>query len=238
MKPFIISCAVLGGVMFASGDAGQAPLAEAKLIIEHNATDEDTGFQGFLDGEGWKTLTISGPGGAVVRFEALGGLAPLALTELFFETTEPLNAEMPLAAILAVLPEGDYRFNGTTIDGGTTAGVAVLTHHIPAGPVLTAPADNAVVPAGPLAVAWQPVTETIAGGPAAIVAYQLVIEKAEAPHPKMIGKFGLSMVLPSEVTRIEVPAGFLEPGSEYEWEVLAIEESGNQTLSSASFRTQ
>src|SRR3989337_2334842 len=32
------------------------PLKEAKLIIEHNATDKDTGFQGFIDSEGWHRL--------------------------------------------------------------------------------------------------------------------------------------------------------------------------------------
>jgi len=30
---------------------------------------------------------------------------------------------------------------------------------------------------------------------------------------------------------------FLAPGSPYEWEVLAIEESGNQTISALFFRT-
>ena len=29
------------------------PLKDAKLNIEHNATDRDTGFQGFVDSEGW-----------------------------------------------------------------------------------------------------------------------------------------------------------------------------------------
>ena len=29
------------------------PLKEAKLNIEHNATDHDTGFQGFIDSDGW-----------------------------------------------------------------------------------------------------------------------------------------------------------------------------------------
>ena len=28
---------------------GDVPLKEAKLNVEHNATDEDTGFQGFID---------------------------------------------------------------------------------------------------------------------------------------------------------------------------------------------
>lgn len=54
----------------------------------------------------------------------------------------------------------------------------------------------------------------------------------------MIGKRGLSMYLPATVTSITVPAGFLEPATAYDWEVLAIEESGNQTLSSSSFETQ
>ena len=51
----------------------------------------------------------------------------------------------------------------------------------------------------------------------------------------MIGKIGLSIYLPRSVTRIDVPDGFLEPDTAYNWEVLAIERSGNETLSSGSF---
>ena len=54
----------------------------------------------------------------------------------------------------------------------------------------------------------------------------------------MIGKFGLSMYLPPSVTQIAVPNGFLEDRTAYNWEVLAIERSGNQTLSSGSFETR
>jgi hypothetical protein len=55
----------------------------------------------------------------------------------------------------------------------------------------------------------------------------------------MIGKLGsLSMYLPRSVTEIDVPDGFLEPATDYNWEVLAIERSGNQTLSSGSFTTE
>jgi hypothetical protein len=53
----------------------------------------------------------------------------------------------------------------------------------------------------------------------------------------MIGKFGLSMYLPPDVTEMTIPEEFLEPGTDYEWEVLAIEESGNQSLNSSSFST-
>jgi hypothetical protein len=54
----------------------------------------------------------------------------------------------------------------------------------------------------------------------------------------MIGKLGLSIYVPARVTSIDVPNGFLEPRTAYDWEVLAIERSGNQTLSSGSFRTR
>ncbi len=46
------------------------------------------------------------------------------------------------------------------------------------------------------------------------------------------------MYLPRAVTSIAVPDGFLQPRTAYKWEVLAIERSGNQTLSSGSFRTR
>ena len=81
-------------------------------------------------------------------------------------------------------------------------------------------------------------SKTIAGKPVRIIAYQLIIEKDVDPHRHMIGKFGLSMYLPPSVTHIDVPDGFLEPRTAYSWEVLAIERSGNQTLSSGSFRTR
>ncbi|MDQ3086949.1 MAG: hypothetical protein M3Q67_09170, partial [Actinomycetota bacterium] len=58
------------------------------------------------------------------------------------------------------------------------------------------------------------------------------------PHPHMIGKLGLSIYVPRSVTSMAVPNGFLQPNTKYKWEVLAIERSGNQTLSSGSFRTR
>ena len=45
----------------ATGSAADVPLKEAKLNIEHNATDEDTGFQGAIDSEGWRRLDVPVP---------------------------------------------------------------------------------------------------------------------------------------------------------------------------------
>jgi len=220
------------------------PLKEAKLNIEHNFTDEDTGFQGFVDSEGWDKLEVRDPEGKVVlRFEARGSLRSLGLTELFFETVEPANADVPLEEILATLPEGEYTFVGRAIEdgerAGKTLGKALLTHDIPAGPELLSPAEGATVSADePLFVDWSEVDLSITGSPVSVISYQLIIEKDEAPHPHMIGKRGLSMYLPPTQTSMTVPEEFLEPATAYQWEVLAVEESGNQTLSSGSFQTE
>lgn len=246
----VLACAESDATTGATGQdgavalaGGAIPLKEAKLNIEHNATDLDTGFQGFLDSEGWHELEVRAPDGTVVlRFEAQGELRSLGMTELFFETVEPANADVPIEETLATLPEGRYEFVGTAIEDGEPAGVtrgtAVLTHTIPAGPVLLTPAADATVPTTGLVISWSPVTKTITGKNVRIISYQLIVEKAAEPHRHMIGKLGsLSMYLPPTVTSIAVPEGFLEPGTAYDWEVLAIEESGNQTLSSSAFQT-
>lgn len=247
-----ISAAILGGVLLGgqqiaiagenkqNGDA--VPLAEAKLNIEHNDKDKDTGFQGFLDSEGWNKITVTGPDGKVLDFRAEGELGQLGLTELFFESVEPENADVPIEEVLETLPEGEYVFKGTGMEAGektgTTIGTALLTHDIPKGPELLTPEEEDEVPEDEdLLVSWKTVEETIDGADVEIIAYQLIIEKDEEPHEHMIGKFGLSMYLPPDVTEITIPAEFLEPGTDYQWEVLAIEESGNQSINSSSFST-
>jgi len=225
------------------GSGNVIPLKEAKLNIEHNAKDEDTGFQGAIDSEGWDMITLTGPNGKVLEFKAKGKLGSLGLTELFFETVEPANADVPIAEVLKTLPEGNYVFKGSAIEAGEkkgkTIGTAWLTHDIPEGPDLVSPAEDAVVRVDvDLLVDWEPVVETIDGSPVNIISYQLIIEKDETPHQHMIGKRGLSMYLSADVTEIPIPKEFLEPGTNYKWEVLAIEESGNQSLMSSQFSTE
>jgi hypothetical protein len=226
----------------ATGPAADIPLKDAKLNIEHNAIDRDTGFQGFVDSEGWQRLDMRGPAGDVAAFEARGTLGELGLTELFFESVEPENADVPIEETLAKLPAGNYTIAGPAMENGTsagqTSGTAWLTHDIPAGPKLISPREGAAVPARGVVARWKPVSKTMTGKPVKIIAYQLIIEKDVEPHRHMIGKFGLSMYLRPSVTRMPVPDGFLQRRTKYDWEVLAIERSGNQTLSSGSFRTR
>ena len=95
-----LGIAIPFAVTSASQSSETIPLKEAKLIIEHNATDEDTGFQGFIDSEGWRDLTVRGPGGQVLSFSARQELGKHGLTEIFFETVEPANAEVPIEDVL------------------------------------------------------------------------------------------------------------------------------------------
>ena len=228
----------------ARGASVPTPLKDAKLNIEHNATALDTGFQGFVDSEGWKELTFTGPKGKVLNISGLGSLAELGVTELFFETVEPENAEVSIADMLTKLPAGNYKIEGPGIENGEstgrTKGIAWLTHNIPAGPVLKAPVEgSSVSTTRDLVMKWEPVTKTIEGKPVKIISYQLIIEKIQDPHPHMIGKVNsLSMYLSPTATTMRVPKEFLESGVDYDWEVLAIEESGNQTLSSGKFSTK
>lgn len=82
-------------------------------------------------------------------------------------------------------------------------------------------------------VMWQSVAAPN-GSP--IVGYQVLIVQLESSFPA-IPKVTLDVMMPASATSMAVPQGFLLPGTDYEWEVLAIEASGNQTLSTSFFKT-
>ena len=121
---------------------------------------------------------------------------------------------------------------------GQTSGTALLTHDIPGGPKLVTPAEDATLPTTASVAKWKPVSKTITGKPREDHRLPADHREGRGPTQHMIGKFGLSMYLSPKVTKIAIPDGFLEPHTNYAWEVLAIERSGNQTLSSGAFQTR
>ena len=89
--------AAWNGALVDDGDEEELEFSYAKMLIEHNATDEDTGFQLAVDGEAWKRLDIIGPDGKrVLAVRARGRMRQVGFTEMFFETQEPENAEVPI----------------------------------------------------------------------------------------------------------------------------------------------
>ncbi len=211
------------------------PIADARLKIESNATDFDAGIQVFIDADSWRLMEIFDPNGKrIFRSMMKGRFARQGGTELFLESAEPDFSELPFEEFLNRFPEGTYRFRGIGLEGDIFDGSATLTHDVPDGPVLVSPLEG-----GPLqdpnntVVEWEHV---LPPNDSPIIAYQVLVVQTDSPFPAL-PKITLDVMMPATATSMEVPEGFLIPDTEYEWEVLAIEESGNQTLSSSFFTT-
>ena len=214
-------------------------LPSAKLIIEHNATDEDTGVHGLFDGVDWTRLVILDPRGRqILEVEPKNQLKNQSISGIFFESAEPPNDEVPIADILRKFPEGRYTVKGCSKDGERLRGTAVFTHAIPVGPVITFPHDGEQVPASNLTITWNHVTTTLDGRPLNRTGYEVIVTKDAEDDPNGFSLPVLDVhVLPS-VTSLTVPNQFLEPNTRYELEVLVLEVSGNQTITSIHFETK
>jgi hypothetical protein len=206
------------------------PFPDARLKIEYNATDGDAGLQVFVDAPAWREVSITNPSGRnVMNVEAERVIRDFGLTELFAESSEPPFDEFPFAEFKQLFPEGTYTFSGRTIEGERLKSTFELTHDVPDGPAIVSPADEATLGPDDLVVQWQPVT-TPAG--VEVVAYQVLVV-SDAPsvgNPTRV----FDVMLPGTATQLPVPSEFLVPGT-YKTEVLAIEKSGNQTLTEVAF---
>lgn len=210
-------------------------MKDARLRFEINATDGDGGVHALIDADAWKRMSVFDPEGRrVFTATAEGRIATQGGTELFLESAEPPFAELPLERLLDRFPAGIYRFRGISLAGKEYVGSTRLSHDLPAGPVLVSPIDGAG-PQDPdrTVVRWKPVPPPN-GSP--IIGYQVLIVQPDTGIVAM-PKITLDVTMPPTATSLAVPPGFLQPGTEYEWEVLAIEQSGNQTLSSSLLKT-
>jgi hypothetical protein len=214
-------------------------LPAAKLIIEHNATDEDTGVHGLFDGVNWTKLCVYDPDGVqILVVQPKGQLREQSISGIFFESAEPPNSEVSIDEFKSRFPEGLYAVRGRAKDGRRLTGAAQFTHTIPAAPVIAFPQDGGVVDASNLVVSWNPVTMTLDGKPLNPTGYQVIITKDVKDDPNGFSRPTFDVhVLPS-VTSLTVSKEFLEPKTTYELEVLALEASGNQTISVLFFQTQ
>lgn len=208
---------------------------DTRLKIEANDTDGDAGVQVFLDSDPWQWIAIYDPKGRKLFQSTTGGrFAKQGGTELFIESGEPSFDEVPLEKFLRRFPEGEYLFRGKGNDGERFFGTATLTHDIPNGPLLVGPhVGGALVDPDHAVVEWEPVAAPN-GSP--IIGYQVLVVLGETGL-SALPKITLDVMMPPTATSLAVPPGFLRRDTLYEWEVLAIEESGNQTLSSSFFQT-
>jgi hypothetical protein len=221
----------VGGTALGRGQTSEAAsqpvrLAAATLIVEVNATDGDAGLQFFLDGDPWRSMTISDPTGRVILdVDAEGRLRNWGLTELFSESNEPPFSEVPLAEFKARFPEGRYAFVGETIEGERLVGTARLSHDIPDGPKITSPADGASVGRNDVVARWKAPPEPPGID---IVGYRVIATREDPLRVYQVE-------LPASARSVPIPAAFLQSNTEYELEIQAIEESGNWTFTTSFF---
>jgi hypothetical protein len=210
-------------------------LDDARLKFEINATDGDGGIQVFLDAESWRRMSIFDPAGRRIFTTATEGrMGKQGGTELFLESAEPTFAQLPLPRLLERFPAGTYTFRGTGLKGERYVGAARLTHDLPAGPKLVSPLEGAgPQDPGRTVLRWRRVRPP---NDSPIIGYQVLVVQPETGLTAL-PTVTLDVTMPPTATSLVVPQGFLRPGTEYEWEVLAIERGGNQTLSSSSFET-
>jgi hypothetical protein len=229
----------------AQGEA--VDIATAKLYVEYNATDDDIGVHGAFDDHGYSELCVYGPDGTLVlALKPQAQLKDLTMAGIFFESREPPSAEFSFADLKANFPEGQYQVRGTNFDGSGLTGAATFSHNVPAPPVITYPAlaedeeetGDAAVSVTDLAIEWEDVTETVDGAPVAISGYEVIITKVEHDDPHGYSRPIYDVHVPADRNSLAVPPEFLEPDTVYELEVLALEESGNQTITVGFFMTE
>jgi len=86
-------------------------------------------------------------------------------------------------------------------------------------------------------VTWEDVTHTVDGRPVTITGYEVIITKAVEEDPNGFSTPTFDVHVTPDSNSLSVPVEFLEPDTEYELEVLALEVSGNQTISVGFFTT-
>jgi hypothetical protein len=254
---FLGACNVAGSSTTGSTQTGAEPLGAdcptsgedfetAKLYIEHNATDADTGVHGLFGGEAWQVLCIWDPqGNLILVTRPEGRLGDLTVSDLFFESREPPNEEYTLEQLFADFPEGQYLVGTRGFDGVDRAATATFTHDIPAAPQIRQPllsedeesAGDAAVGAGELQVAWDPVSSTVDGASVDISGYEVIVTNVDLDDPNGWSVPVYDVHVGPEVTALTVPAEFFDAATVYELEVLALEVSGNQTISVGFFST-
>lgn len=239
----------------------ELPFDEAEIFFELNHTDGDLGIHALIDGEAWRRLTIEDPQGRKLLLALIvGRLRRQGLTELFFESAEPTFDELPPQEFFRRFPAGEYEIEGRTLEHEELESTAELTHTMPAPPAPTVNGspmavqcdedeqdyDATPVEEGtPVIIAWPAVTmshpDPAGGGagvqppiPVTIHNYEVVVEvELEVGGEEFASVF--SVILPPDQTSMTIPAEFIALGEVFKYEVLAREESFNQTAVESCF---
>lgn len=243
-----------------SHDEDEIPWEVAEVFFELNNTDGDLGIHSLVDGGPWKRLQIEDTKErTILDVKVRGRLRRQGMTEIFFESAEPTFDELAPEAFFDRFPEGTYEVEGVTLDGEELESETEITHAMPAPPAPTVNGiaaamqcddeepgyDAPLIEADEYVIAWPEValTHPSLGFPQgspdiSIVNYEVVVEaELETPGGEEFTSV-FSVILPPDVTEMTIPGEFLEQSDSFKYEVLAREESWNQTAIESCFLTE
>jgi hypothetical protein len=211
----------------AAPEGWAAKFEDAEIFFEFNSTDNDLGIQIFFDGKPWKWVRVIAPDGRTIFFvKNRQNLREIGSTEAFTESAEPeLGEDLSFGQFKRLFPAGVYRFSGETLKGNKLSGRARLTHKLPAAVELNLTAYPTIT--------W---TDMSGPGDPEIVRYQAIVELVVEASDEEVFEFVVD--LSSNAGGVTVPDAFLDlvdefdPGDieDYKVEVIAIEKSGNKTI--------
>ena len=237
---------------------------ECFFNIEFNATDLDVGVRGFFDYEPWDYLEITAdpdpippdptdpPPFPIAYVEADNSLEDQGFAEWFFESGEPEldGSTYTFTIFFERFPKGDYEFEATPIEDGSVFCEAELTHVIPCAPEISAAGNRGIG----VTISWDEVTQVVdaAATDTAIATNGDDVEAVcEDPGdllpPQVLDIVGYEVIVENEdeeifkidlledARSVMVPPAFIEEGEEYQYEVLAIDVDGNQTITEECF---
>lgn len=258
----VLLVAVVALILGAAASEGwaQPDPPECFFNIELNASDLDVGVRGFFDYDPWNVLTIDDPETVrIAEVTASAGLLNQGFAEWFFESGEPMlgQEEIPggvediytFEIFLGRFPDGDYLFTATPNEPGNDVTCSEeLTHVIPCAPEISAAGNRGLG----VTISWDPVTQIVDTAatddevdengedaevvcmddvfPDLIVGYEVIVETEVDGEVKIY-----EIDLPADATSVSVPPEFIALGEEFQFEVLAIEISGNQTITEEDF---
>ena len=219
MTRTLIAAALMAGALHGIAYADEK-FESVKVFLERNVQDKDAEvkFDAIGGTGGLTSLKVVAPDGrTVIDFKTPD--SKLGMRHLTLESPEPKND----GSVQADFPAGAYTFTGSSASGARLEGKAMLSHTFPDPTALLRPrADAKNVPVNGLQIGWQ----SAKGLSAHVV---VIVHEASGREIKAN--------LPGNATGFSVPAGFLQPGTEYKLEIGTVAKDGNSSFIETAFTT-
>ena len=192
---------------------------EAEIFAVLSATDEDAQVFILIGSEiPIQRLKIRGPDGDVRHRVTFRDGENIGQADVTFESPEPSLEDLQQA-----YPEGEYIFWGRATDGTKLFSIAELSYEFLDAPEIVYPSEGATgITTVGLGLIWNEIPDA--------EAIRLEVEDEEE-------EVAFKIDLDGDATSFVVPDNFLMPETVYVFDIKAIAENGNQTVSDVEFTT-